>query len=64
MEMISKVEPDVEIIEAHEEYFPTFERVGWLKNLCMFNGYNAQVTKFFTQSSNGEHAKIGIWSYI
>jgi hypothetical protein len=47
MGMISRVEPVVELIEAQEDYFPTFERVGWLKFLCMFNGYNAQVTKAF-----------------
>jgi hypothetical protein len=47
MGMISRVEPGVELIEAQEDYFPTFERVGWLKFMCMFNGYNAQVTKAF-----------------
>jgi hypothetical protein len=27
--------------------------------MCMFNGYNVQVTKYFTQNFNGERAKIG-----
>ena len=59
MGMISIVEPDVELIEAQEVYFPTFERVGWLEFLCILNGYNVQVTKDFAWSFNGEHAKIG-----
>jgi hypothetical protein len=59
MGMISRVEPTVELIEAQEDYFPTFEKVGWLNFLRMFNGHNAQVTKDFAQTFNGEHAKIG-----
>jgi len=30
MGMISRVELDVGLIEAQEEYFLTFERIGWL----------------------------------
>jgi hypothetical protein len=41
MGMISRVEPGVELIEAQEDYFQTFERVGWLNFMHMFNGYNA-----------------------
>jgi hypothetical protein len=59
MGIISKVEPSVELIEGQEDYFPTFERVGWLNFLCIFNGYNVQVTKSFAQTFNGEHTKIG-----
>jgi hypothetical protein len=59
MGIISRVEPVVELIEAREDYFPTFENVGWLNLLHMFNGHNAQVTKDFARTFNGEHAKIG-----
>jgi hypothetical protein len=41
MGMISKVEPIVDLIEAQEDYFPTFERVGWLNFMRIFNGHNA-----------------------
>ena len=58
MGMISKVEPIVDLIEAQEDYFPTFERVGWLNFMSMFNGHNMQVTKAFPWTFNGEHAKI------
>ena len=59
MGMISRVETIVDLIKAQEDYFPTFERVGWLKFMCMFNGYNVQATKAFAWTFNGECVKIG-----
>jgi hypothetical protein len=59
MGMISRVETVVDLIEAQEDYFPNFEKVGWLNFLRMFNGHNTQVAKAFTRTFNGEHTKIG-----
>jgi hypothetical protein len=59
MGMISRIEPGIELIEANEDYYPTFQKVGWLDFLRMFNGYNSQVTKAFALSFNGEYAKVG-----
>lgn len=57
--MISRFEPRIELTKAHEDYFPTFQKVGWLDFLRVFNGYNAQVTKYFVLNFNGEYTKIG-----
>jgi hypothetical protein len=59
MGMISRIEPGIELIEANEDYYPTFQKVGWLDFLRMFNGYNSQVTKYFALSFNGEYTKVG-----
>jgi hypothetical protein len=48
MGMISRVERVVDLIEAQENYYPTFEKVRWLDFLRMFYGHNVQVTKAFT----------------
>jgi hypothetical protein len=60
MRMISIVEPDVALIEAQEYYFLTFEKVVWLKFMCIFNGHNAQVTKDFHELLMVNAPKLGI----
>jgi len=57
--MISRIEPRIELIEANEDYYPTFQNFGWLYFLRMFNGYNSRVTKAFALIFNGEYAKVG-----
>jgi hypothetical protein len=59
MGMISRIEPDIELIEANEDYYSTFQKVGWLDFFWMSNGYNSHVTKSFEFSFNGVYSKVG-----
>lgn len=45
-------------LEAYEEYLPFFCKIGWLKFLRTFDGYNEQVTQQFAMAFNGEKALI------
>jgi hypothetical protein len=63
MGMISRVEPDVELIEAQEDYFLTFERVGWLKFCACLMATMHRSPKLSHEVSMVNTLKLGIWSY-
>jgi hypothetical protein len=58
MGMISRIKLGIELIEDNEDYYPTFQKVGWLYFLRKFNDYNSQVTKYFSLCFNGEYDKV------